>query len=757
MHAEAAARDFGERWTRYDSEVRQFRRDWTTRHGKKSGFLDVYKNTRLNPEYVYGMLEYIDFRRKCADKYGLDHGDAPPDPWKIEPQLLQWARQQGSSSDSGSAVPKIPPRPDRPPPEPVPSVPDYPAPPPPPPERDAPPPPVLKYSPELDKPIVGSDPGLAARLGVSNASAAARMIADGYKKASAEESSEEEERTDEESEDGDGETVSVASGVSDSGGSATSRTGRGGDPTRHRHGKKSKNRSIRRGADGALAEQFRDMTAQRDGALDAARDAAQMAAEIVEDVRPGKEDPNAELKTEVEKQKLTNELAKLEYDGAVNSAKYDANPPLWPVNAVGVNANVPDTVLDLARFGTFEFREERPWVKRLCLGLGLVWAGVKWSGKMLEMLAWTLDPSWIKVNDPDGWQVYYEYRKADLIKYCYPQVSNSTEYFRNSMGPVWVDIEDYKMTYENFITYGPVKWTAEYEPTVNRWWWVKWVLLSAPIIIAGLPWLEKVTRWAVGGKWPLVFSGEVIHSYRTVQYGHELDRRILADPEHGKDNAEGKREGDESRRDIIARVDMGRNDFRTDRNALGELRHGDMLYCTVRYRADSFVSRLTRFFVSGLWKLPGVAALAARNATAHLARRISPKAGGLADLIQVPKPEPKASTDFVKETDVKLHVSKELLVQICTPDNVQLVGEESVVRERLERYANTCSSINMFRYDVLRGRYVVQDTCLLAWGYFKMMRDERKQVPYCRTPLATAGSINVATGTARSHSLPSHP
>lgn len=80
-----------------------------------------------------------------------------------------------------------------------------------------------------------------------------------------------------------------------------------------------------------------------------------------------------------------------------------------------------------------------------------------------------------------------------------------------------------------------------------------------------------------------------------------------------------------------------------------------------------------------------------------------------------------------------LEVSLELICQISTSVNLSLSSEEKLVWQRIEQFANHYQNINLDRYEILENKYVVQDSCLVAYGLWRWLLYERRHALFPRS------------------------
>jgi uncharacterized membrane protein YqaE (UPF0057 family) len=80
-----------------------------------------------------------------------------------------------------------------------------------------------------------------------------------------------------------------------------------------------------------------------------------------------------------------------------------------------------------------------------------------------------------------------------------------------------------------------------------------------------------------------------------------------------------------------------------------------------------------------------------------------------------------------------LTVSLELLTQISTSINLDLSYTEELVWQHIRHSANHFQSVNIDRYQVLNNVMIVQDTCLVAYGLWKHMQQERSHLLFPRS------------------------
>jgi hypothetical protein len=124
---------------------------------------------------------------------------------------------------------------------------------------------------------------------------------------------------------------------------------------------------------------------------------------------------------------------------------------------------------------------------------------------------------------------------------------------------------------------------------------------------------------------------------------------------------------------VLKRYTMTDHDFRADTLSLGKLKHEDALYCDARYQSNI-----------SWWTL----------------------------------------------SDITMVVSLEMFSQITTAANVRLNMGEGDVYKRLRTCAESTQSVNINRYWTLKGRSIVQDTILLAYGYFMQRNSQCSDFPF---------------------------
>jgi hypothetical protein len=99
-----------------------------------------------------------------------------------------------------------------------------------------------------------------------------------------------------------------------------------------------------------------------------------------------------------------------------------------------------------------------------------------------------------------------------------------------------------------------------------------------------------------------------------------------------------------------------------------------------------------------------------------------------------------ARVDYVRRegsTEVlrtKLTISAELFAHLTLPGNLNLSSTEEVAWDRLQYTAKTMSAVNLDRYLSLKGRFVVQDTTLVAFGLYKQLLEKRRELPFPTPP-----------------------
>lgn len=88
---------------------------------------------------------------------------------------------------------------------------------------------------------------------------------------------------------------------------------------------------------------------------------------------------------------------------------------------------------------------------------------------------------------------------------------------------------------------------------------------------------------------------------------------------------------------------------------------------------------------------------------------------------------------FLWSKQIVLKPSLEIVAQIATSVNLSLSAEAALVWQRLEHYANHYQSTNVDRYDVYELQFSVQDSCLLAYGFWCWFTYERRHALFPRS------------------------